>query len=521
MVGFTPTSDSILFVTPIVLPKRLFIFQATFRTNSMVLRKHIALEDEHLKKIEPLLEKHKGNLSAAIRDAIDLTDVALQYYGSVKDATFLIATLREIREDQAIVPKPIFDYMLTQTKDLVIEKEVLDHVFDPSEVATISEFEEAMRNLCTGLYWDALISITPDDDRNPSSVHAEIKGIDHDKRQFLAGIIGSYLTSLSLGITEMRSHLDTLKIDFERRGGPNEAYNDLLKNVGCMQETVKELHAKPAFWRSLIREYSAANYEIIALHRKFYEDLLIGKTPRAIMTSECLCAKLSPDVPLQEVLYDLKQVAETSRIVNRMDIDGEDITIHHSYRTMRAVEMLKNIILCMLESAGLNYDFQLTSNVIALKHRPEVEAKILELIEYVGVKDIFDEPLRELSAFLREKGIESDRHTRVFGRRVGRRVISDYEKRYGTIWTADKFRDALVRIDRIPGRESKWDVSGSTAHYTVYKCPLANDVDACHVCRGIFRGAMHCAFRGMAELEVRKLLSHGDEYCEVYVHEVG
>jgi len=33
----------------------------------MVLRKHIALEDEHLKKIEPLLEKHKGNLSAAIR----------------------------------------------------------------------------------------------------------------------------------------------------------------------------------------------------------------------------------------------------------------------------------------------------------------------------------------------------------------------------------------------------------------------------------------------------------------------
>ncbi|RZN39398.1 MAG: hypothetical protein EF813_04115 [Methanosarcinales archaeon] len=65
----------------------------------MVLRKHIALEDEHLRKIEPLLEKHKGNLSAAIRDAIDLTDVALQYYGSVKDATFLIATLREIRED--------------------------------------------------------------------------------------------------------------------------------------------------------------------------------------------------------------------------------------------------------------------------------------------------------------------------------------------------------------------------------------------------------------------------------------
>ena len=484
----------------------------------MVLRKHIALEDEHLRKIEPLLEKHKGNLSAAIRDAIDLTDVALQYYGSVKDATFLIATLREIREDQAIVPKPIFDYMLTQTKDLIIEKDVLNHVFDPSEVTTISEFEEAIRNLCTGLYWDALISMTADDDQSPSSVHAEIKGIDDDKRQFLAGIIGSYLTSFSLGITEMRSHLDTLKIDFEQRASPNEAYNDLLKNVGCMQETVKELHAKPEFWRSLIHEYSAANYEIVALHRKFYEDLLIGKVPRAIMTSECLCEKLSEDVPLQEVLLDLKRVAETSRIVNRMDIDGEDITIHHGYRSMRAVDKLKNIFLCMLESAGLNYDYQITSNVMALKHQPEVEKKIKELLDYVGVKDVFDEPLRELSTFLKERNINSDRHMRVFGRRIGRQVIHNYAKQYGEVWTADKFKDALARIDKIPGRESEWDVRGSTAHYTVHRCPLADDAEACHVCRGIFRGAMHCAFRGMAELEVRKLLSHGDEYCEVYVH---
>ncbi|RLG24059.1 hypothetical protein DRN77_03175 [Methanosarcinales archaeon] len=487
----------------------------------MVLRKHIALEDEHLKKLEPLLEKHKGNLSAAIRDAIDLTDVALQYYGSVKDATYLIATLREIREDQAIVPKPIFDYLLSQTKDLVIEKDVLDHVFDPSVITTISEFEEAMRNLCTGLYWDAMISINPDEDQRPSTVHVEIKGVGYDKRMFLAGIIGSYLTSSALGITSMHSHLDMLAIDFERRTSSDVAYNDLLKNIGTMQTAVKELNAKPEFWRSLIHEYSAANYEIVALHRKFYEELLIGKIPRAIMTSECLCEKLSEDVPMQEVLLDLKRVAETSRIVNRMDIDGEDITIHHGYRNMRAVEQLKNIILCMLESAGLDYDHQLTSNVITLKHRPEVEAKIRELLEYVGVKDIFDEPLREFSLFLKERGINADRHTRVFGRRIGRRVVHNYEKQYGEAWTADKFRDALAGIDKIPGRESKWDAMGSTVHYTVLKCPLADNVEACHVCRGIFRGAMHCAFRGMAELEVRKLLSHGDEYCEVYVHGIG
>ncbi|NIA11393.1 MAG: hypothetical protein GWP10_17115, partial [Nitrospiraceae bacterium] len=356
---------------------------------------------------------------------------------------------------------------------------------------------------------------------SPSTIHVEIKGVGYDKRMFLAGIIGSYLTSFSLGITNMRSHLDTLAIDFERKTSSDVAYNDLLKNIGTMQTTVKELNAKPEFWRSLIHEYSAANYEIVAVHRKFYEELLIGKIPRAIMSSECICEKLSANVPLQEVLLELKRIVETSRIVNRMDIDGEDITIHHGYRNMRAVEQLKNIILCMLESAGLNYDHQLTSNVIVLKHRPDIEAKISELLEYVGVKDIFDEPLREFSLFLKEKNIDSDRHIWVFGRRVGRRVVRNYEKQYDEAWTADKFRDALAGIDEMSGRESEWDAMGSTVHHTVTKCPLADDVEACHACRGIFEGAMRCAFRGMAELEVRKLMSQGDKYCEFYVHGIG
>ena len=52
----------------------------------MVIRKNISLESSHIKKIESLTTKHNGNLSAAIRDAIDLTDVSLRRYGSVEEA---------------------------------------------------------------------------------------------------------------------------------------------------------------------------------------------------------------------------------------------------------------------------------------------------------------------------------------------------------------------------------------------------------------------------------------------------
>ena len=58
----------------------------------MVVRKNISLEQTHLKKLDSLILKHKGNLSAAIRDAIDITDASLKRYGSVEDAIIGINT---------------------------------------------------------------------------------------------------------------------------------------------------------------------------------------------------------------------------------------------------------------------------------------------------------------------------------------------------------------------------------------------------------------------------------------------
>jgi hypothetical protein len=52
----------------------------------MIVRKNITLENIHLKKLELLINKHQGNLSAAIRDSIDMADVVLLQYGSIEEA---------------------------------------------------------------------------------------------------------------------------------------------------------------------------------------------------------------------------------------------------------------------------------------------------------------------------------------------------------------------------------------------------------------------------------------------------
>jgi len=50
----------------------------------MILRKNISLNEDYLRKLEPLMQKHNGNLSAVIREVIDLADVAFQDPDSVK-----------------------------------------------------------------------------------------------------------------------------------------------------------------------------------------------------------------------------------------------------------------------------------------------------------------------------------------------------------------------------------------------------------------------------------------------------
>ncbi len=51
-----------------------------------MVRKNVSMGDIYLKKLQPFLDKNNGNLSAAIRDAIELADVALEGHESVEDA---------------------------------------------------------------------------------------------------------------------------------------------------------------------------------------------------------------------------------------------------------------------------------------------------------------------------------------------------------------------------------------------------------------------------------------------------
>lgn len=134
----------------------------------MVQRKHIALEPEHVSKLQPLIDKHHGNLSAAIREAIDLTEIALQYYDTMEDAKSLITNLKEIGEDQVIIQTPVFHWLLKKDKGLIIDKQTLDYMIDPFSITTIPELQDYINNMCRDFGWNVDVMIDSDDNDNPT-----------------------------------------------------------------------------------------------------------------------------------------------------------------------------------------------------------------------------------------------------------------------------------------------------------------------------------------------------------------
>jgi predicted hydrocarbon binding protein len=111
----------------------------------------------------------------------------------------------------------------------------------------------------------------------------------------------------------------------------------------------------------------------------------------------------------------------------------------------------------------------------------------------------------------------------LLGRRMGKSLMQEYERENSIKkWNLEAFQSAFGAIDSRLHRESEWKIDGNNLVYTVRKCNIVtegNTVDKC-VCQTIretFKGAVNHAFGAQAHLEIRSLLSHGDNCCEVLI----
>lgn len=475
----------------------------------MISTRHISLDDECVEKIKPYVEKNNGNFSAAIRDIIDQAG---------KSGT---------HENVSVIEISLFKWMLGEIDGVLIPDTILDSMIDPLLIGSMTQLKKNLVDKFNELEWEINLSLTYDTDVNPANILIEIRG-SYEKRKLVASIVSQYLVKNSMNNTplEIKSfidHNDCINIEL-KKSNKEDSIQSVMTFFGTRDEIMKTIKGRPVFWKSIIKRHLLSNYNMVTVHRNYFEDLMAGKVPMGEIAIETLAKKPVQEIPLGTMLSLIKEVYETSRVVDRVEIDRETLILFHNYRNMIVIEKLRKSLVSLLETNGHLYDAKVTANMIVLTHRPDIGTKVNEIVSNLKISNSgVDQELLMFMAFL--KGLKDipDIHLllKALGGRIGKSLMQEYEEENDIKnWNLENFQKAFETIHSKLRIESDWKLEGKNLHCGVKKCAMVEDgnlfeTDVCNLIQELFRGALNHAFGNKAELHIKKSFINGDKMCEV------
>lgn len=343
----------------------------------MIVRKNISLEQNHLKKLESLTQKHNGNLSAAIRDAIDITEASLHRYNTVEEAISSITEKKKeltSREESiesgknVLIRRPIFLWMLKWTKGIPLEKEIIDELLDPLKIITISELDMKINGISSDSGWNCKVSLFCTDDIAPSTATVAIEGDDELYRDFLAQLVVMFLAyNKGLDIDVVHKRATAIRIDLKSREKGTQPFVT-KQHFGHLKDVMNEFKSKEDFWRKLVEIYSSVNYNMVFIYKDTYEELLACDTPVDVRIFESISKKHIASIPHPEFLKLLKKADESLLIIDRIEILENGINVYHSYKNEKAIQKLRDYYLSLLRANGHEYEAKYSTSLIVLNH---------------------------------------------------------------------------------------------------------------------------------------------------------
>ncbi len=485
-----------------------------------MISRHISIEEDYVRKMEPYMEMHRGNINAAIKEVINRAEMCNRLTMSTIDISLL-------------------NWMLKETEDILISDTVLDDLIDsrlkgamgdfPIGKSSIGTLEEYINNRFSNLGWDVKMTLESDSDTLPSDILVKIRGSPH-KIRFIARLVSQYiiknlLDTSPVAIRHVINPGEYIKIDMSK-STRKESLESLSTFFGKIGDTLKVVKSKQYFWRDIVREHHLTNYNMVTVHKNYFEDILAGSTPLGEIMIEVLAKRPIQEIPLEELLPLVKHVYETSRVVDKVEIDNKDLIFYHSYRTKEAIDKLKKIIVMLLDANGQVYDAKSSSNMIVLTYRPDVGMKINEIIDDLKMSNSpIDQELTVFTTFLSGLRDIPDMSVSfsILGRRIGKTLMQEYEKENNiNNWNLEHFKNAIETIDSRLHRKSELKLEKGILKYIITKCSIATGEDKfnpylCHTMRETFKGALNHVFGDKVELEFSKSLSRGDNLCEVII----
>jgi len=217
-----------------------------------MIRKNISLYDEDMKKIARIVEKHEGNLSAAMREIIDFVDFMLRKFDSLEAAKKI-----ERRTKGVCIPNTMLNWFLTHTDECLPGEDAIgsieeicatESVFDLAEIADVG--------------FPVDIKVDADDAQNPSEVTIRLSG-ERTHTEFVAKIMACFLAeNRGLAVEDVFRHTASTTVKLKKSGEREEGRESegeykkvrasLIEHFGERHIMMQEILNKPRFWNARI-----------------------------------------------------------------------------------------------------------------------------------------------------------------------------------------------------------------------------------------------------------------------------
>lgn len=473
--------------------------------------KNISLDGECLKKMEPFVNKHRGNFSSAIREIINNADKVLPDNSTVADES-------------------LFDWLLHETDGRLIPDSILSTIINPSLINRLDDLDKFINQRLNELKWEVSVSIYRDNISSPSDILIQATGT-HQKARFVARMLSQFIVRYSPDSAPYvtKSFVNTgdeINVKLTKVSNKKEGIDSLTTFFGGFEEVAKAMKSRPLFWKCVVNRHVLSNYNMVTIHRNYYEDILAGNTPMGEIMIETIAKRPVQDIPIKEILPLIKQVYEASRVVDKVEIRNSNIVLFHNYRNKDAIEKMKKSLIMLLEASGHVYDAKIATNMIMFEHRPDIGVKINEIVENLKSSDSsLDHELIMFMTFLKNvKNLhDTPMSISVLGKRIGTVLMQEYEKENNIKkWSLENFKRAFEIIDSKIHRDSEFKLENNKLLYRIKKCGIVMegstfDAYICRAAREAFKGALDYTFGNNAELSINRLMTHGDNYCEVAI----
>ncbi|MDD3041365.1 MAG: hypothetical protein PHV51_04170 [Methanosarcinaceae archaeon] len=379
----------------------------------MLIRKNVSLDEVHLEQLQPFLDKNGGNLSAAVREAIELASFALESYGSPEEAAGALKTKEKEMNtrkkllksgEYLLLNRGTVNWLVKCASGRLIDDDIVYELINPYRVNTIPDLIKYINDWSQLMDWKIRVSLTEGEEEiEPECGALHFYGGDPGFRELIVKTVSVFMGRwMGLDVDSVYRKAASLTVYFKKfiQEDSWEVPPGVLKHFGSRDSAYREIERKPEYWTTLIELYRISSYQRINIDRGLFEAFAAGDVPDIRKYFENRVGRPLHEVPLQDLIPLFKKLIEVTQLTDEMEVSTEVgkeyIKIRHSYSSETLIFKIVWLFSDVFKAGWHTFNVKSLSNLIIFNFGKSRVARLKETVYSMSADGVdFGYPLRE------------------------------------------------------------------------------------------------------------------------------